>query len=417
MKIINLTEEEFDQFSKNHKYRTIYQTSSYGKLMAQNGFESYYLGFQNNQGTLVGATLILYRKAFLNYRYAYCPSGYLIDYTDPDFLMELTQKLRKFLYHNHFIFLKIDPPIPCSERKEDGSILSYNPEMNSILKNLEDCGYQHTGFNLFFENTKARWNAVLKLHASNAKLYQGLEKQVRNKIKKADKSGILIYQAPKEDLPQFYEFIKKKHYRTLEYYQQLMDAYGEDAELYLAKIDPYKYVQKSKESYEKVLEENEYLTRKMQDKSIKGKSIRRIMNRKMESDRILGMDQASLHRSTKLFQTNPEGIVVGGAIILKMGNEIDLLIEGFDKKYSSFNPNYYLKWELIQKFNKENYQYFNMNAIVGEFKKKNKYSGLNEMKFGYGAVGVEYIGEFNYIINPIAYQLYLKKNVKKNTKN
>ena len=67
MNIIHLSESEFDNFSKNHKYRTFYQTSSYGKLMEKCGFKVDYLGFKNNQEDLVGATLLLYHKAFWHY--------------------------------------------------------------------------------------------------------------------------------------------------------------------------------------------------------------------------------------------------------------------------------------------------------------------------------------------------------------
>ena len=76
----------------------------------------------------------------------------------------------------------------------------------------------------------------------------------------------------------------------------------------------------------------------------------------------------------------------------------------------------------IEKFNKEGKTIFNLNGIVGEFKEQNKYSGLNELKLGYNADAVEYIGEFNLIINKMVYNIYKhslerkdkKKNKKKN---
>jgi len=417
MKIINLEKQKFDVFAKNHMYRNFYQTSAYGDLMESCGFESHYLGFTNNSDQLVGATLILYRKAFFHYKYAYCPSGFLIDYTNLDFVQELTEKLRKFLYQNHFIFLRIDPPIHCSERDASGAIISYNPEINTILNVLQTCGYQHKGFNLFFENTKARFNAVVKLHTTNDKLLKSFHKQTRNKIHKANKSGIVVYKASASELPIFYEFVKRKHHRNLKYYQQLFDCFGDRAELYLAKIDPHKYVAKTKDAYEAALSKSDLFTEKIQDKNTKGKDLRKIINRKMEADKVLAQEQGNLTRSTRLFQEKPDGVIVGGAIVMKGSQEVFLLIEGFHQKYRSFNPNYYLKWELIKKFNQEGYQYFNLNAIVGEFQKPTKYSGLNEMKLGFAATAIEYIGDFDYVIHPLAYRFYLKKQLKRKTKN
>ena len=89
-----------------------------------------------------------------------------------------------------------------------------------------------------------------------------------------------------------------------------------------------------------------------------------------------------------------------------------MIIEGFDSNYRNFNSNYLLKWEIIKQINQQGYQYFNLNGIVGEFKEKNKYSGLNEMKLGFNAQALEFIGEFDLIINKTVYNLYVKKKEK-----
>ena len=123
--------------------------------------------------------------------------------------------------------------------------------------------------------------------------------------------------------------------------------------------------------------------------------------------------QNNLVQATNLFSKYSDGIVIGGLIAIKYQNGINLIIEGFDKRYTNFNSNYLLKWELIKKFNQEEYGYFNLNGIVGEFKEANKYSGLNEMKLGYNATAIEYIGEFDLIINKPIYNIYTKR-LKKN---
>ncbi len=416
MKIIEISEPIFDQFANFHKYHNFYQTSCYGKLVQKYGFSVQYLGFYNNAEQLIGATLMISRKAFLHYQYAYCPSGFLIDYTNYDFLQELSEKLRKFLFRKHFIFLSIDPPIFCSERDEKGEILSYNPEINTILEILQSCHYQHKGFNRFFEMGKARFNAVVELNKPSNELFKLFHKQTRNKIHKANKSGIIVYKAEAQDLPIFYKFIKKKHNRDLQYYQSLFECFGDKAELYLAKIDAHKYVKETQRAYEQALSKNEVFVNKLQDKRTKGKDMRRIINGKMESDKVLAQEQGNLMRATSLYQKCPEGVIVGGAIVIKHCHEAFLFIEGFDQIYRSFNPNYYLKWDLIQRFSEEGYQMFNLNAIVGDFTKSTRYSGLNEMKFGFGAKAIEYIGDFDFIINPIAYRIYLRKMAKKSVK-
>lgn len=418
MKIITLTEKQFNEFSSTHKYRNFYQTISYAKVMKSEGYDYHLLGFTNNSNELIGATMILYKKVFLSYKIAYAPYGFLIDYTDSDLVEELTNKLIKLLLKQKFMYVKINPNIHCSERDKKGNIVSYNPQINDIFEILQKNNYIHTGFNNYFENYKPRWNALVKLTASNNNLYTNFSKQTRNKISKAERLGITVYEGTHEDINTLFEFIKRKHERSLKYYKNILKEFKDDAKIYLAKIDTEKYLKLSKEVYEQEISTNEIYNQKLQELSRKGKDINSIINRKMESDKSLSIYQNNLVEATNLFSKYPDGIVIGGMLAIKYQNNMNLIIEGFDKKYRNFNPNYLLKWEIIKKLNNEGYDYFNLNGIVGEFNETNKYSGLNEMKLGYNASALEYIGEFDLVINKTVYNLYKKRvNKKSNKKN
>lgn len=415
MKIITLEEKDFDKFASKHKYRNFYQTSNYAKVMENEGYKYHYLGFLNNSNELIGATLLLYKEVWMNYKYAYAPYGFLVDYTNNDIIEELTTKLKKLLLKQRFIYVKINPFIHCVERKKDNQILSYNPEINNILEILKNNGYIHHGFNKFFENVKPRWNAIVKLTTTNDKIYYSLDKQIRNKINKANRNGIDIIKATHNDLPILYEFIKRKHDKSLDYYKNILENYKDDAEIYFAYINPKKYVEETRKYYSKELNNNDELNEKLKDKSKYNKNIDKLINTKMESDKRLGIYQRELLNATNIFQITNEGIIIGGALVIKYDKGVNLLIEGFDKKYSSFNSNFKLKWELIKQFNNEGYRYFNLNGITGEFEEKNKYSGLNEMKLGFNACAIEYIGEFDLIINKTVFSIY-KRKLKKESK-
>ena len=401
MKIITLTEEKFTEFANNHKYKNFYQTINYAKVMKSEGYDYHLLGFTNNSNDLIGATMILYKKIFFNYKIAYAPFGFLIDYSDSDLVEEITNKLKILLLKQKFVYLKINPKIHCSERDKKGNIISYNPEVNDILEILQKNQYIHNGFNNYFENEKPRWNAIVKLTSSNENLYKNLSKQTKNKISQATRHGIEIIEGTEDDLETVFNFIKRKHKRNFKYYKNLIKEFDKDAILYLAKINTESYIIQSKDAYENELAINEEYNQKLQELSIKNKDITNIINKKMESDKRLTNYQNNLVQATNLFSKYPDGIVIGGLIAIKYQNGINLIIEGFDKRYTNFNSNYLLKWELIKKFNQEEYGYFNLNGIVGEFKEANKYSGLNEMKLGYNATAIEYIGEFDLIINKI----------------
>lgn len=409
MKIITLTEEQFNEFANNNKYGSFYQTVNYAKVMKSEGYDYHLLGFINNSNEVIGATMILYKKIFFNYKMAYAPFGFLIDYSNSDLIEEMTSKLKKLLIKQKYIYLKINPKICCSERDRKGNIISYNPEVNDILEILQKNGYIHYGFNNFFENKKPRWNAVVKLTASNEKLFKNLSKQTRNKINKAIRGGIEIIEGNKDDINILYEFIKRKHNRSLEYYRNILNEFKDDAKIYLAKINTEKYILKQKEALEQEQIINDEYNNELQNLSRRGFDITTIINKKMESDKRLANYQNNLNQATIIFSKYPNGLVIGGMLIIKYQNTMNLVIEGFDKNYRNFNPNYLLKWELIKLLNQQEFKHFNLNGIVGEFKEKNKYSGLNEMKLGYNASAIEYIGEFDLIINKTVYNIYTKR--------
>ena len=45
-----------------------------------------------------------------------------------------------------------------------------------------------------------------------------------------------------------------------------------------------------------------------------------------------------------------------------------------------------------------------MNGITGNFSENNPYKGLNDFKKGFNPYSFEYIGEFDFIINPGLYK-------------
>lgn len=413
MKIITLSEEEFSNFASTHKNRSYHQSVEYAKVMNKEGYDYHLLGFTNNSNVLIGATLLLYKRIFFTYKIAYAPFGFLVDYSNSDFIEELTDKIKKLLLNQRFLFLKINPMIYCSERNKKGEIISYNPEINDILEILKNNNYIHHGYTNFFETEKPRWEAVVRLTASNDILYKNLNKQTRNKIKKASKHGIEIHTATHDEIDILYEFIKRKHKRNLRYYKNLLKSFGDQAEIFLAKLNTETYVTYIKSAYEKELDINSTFNDELQNASIKGQDTTSIINKKMESDKHLTLYQNKLVHATMMLNKYTDGIYVGGMITIKHQNGRYMLIEGFDQKYKDFNPNYLLKWEIIKQSNLSGLGFFNLNGITGEFNQKNKYSGLNEMKLGYGASAMEYIGEFDLIINKAVYNLYQSRIMKK----
>lgn len=411
MKIITLTKDKFNVFALNHPYGNFYQTSSYGDIMSHFGFIPNYLGFLDDNNNLVGASLILFKKAFFNFKYAYAPRGFLIDYKDYQQFRDFTRELKKLLLKQNFLFITIDPPIPCTKRNKSGEIISVNNNINDILTSLKQNGYIHYGFNNFFEILKPRWNAFIEYNSETPnQLFNKFSKTTRNKIKKAARMGIEIIKDEQGDIEKIYDFLKIKYSkRNLNYYNYIKKNFKDNFEVYYNFLNTATFLKNAKLVYEQELLNNEHLN----DKIIR-KNNHKTINSKINSDKMLNKYKKELIEATKLASENPNGIIIGGGLFIKHLKTINLLIEGYNPKFGKFNSNHLLKWHVIEKYLKEGYDLFNLNAITGLFTTKNKLRGLNETKLGFNAYAVEYIGEFNLIINELVYKIY--KIVKRNNK-
>lgn len=417
MKIVNIRVSDYEKLLKNNNLDSFYQSIPYGNLMSKFGFKASYLGFVHN-GLLVGASLILCIPIFMGFKYAYAPHGLIINYRDKSILPDLVKKLRRYLFNQSCLILKIDPLIIKSIRDKNGNIIKSNENIDDIMTLLTKTGFKHCGFNNYMESVKPRWHAELDLQNKEAiSLFYGLEKNVRNKLRKATKFGVEIYKDSSNNVEQMYEFIKDKGNYSLRYYQEFKKCFKDEFEIYLAKINTEAYVMNSKSLYEKEAERNDHLNDIIQNEGSRGKDMRVVLNKKMESDKILDSYKKHLVVATNLLKKYPDNLVIGGAIVINHNNKIYLLIEGYNPQYGNLCPGYLTKWKIIEKYANSNIKKFDMNAISGDFTEKNIYKGLNEAKLGYNSDAVEYIGEFNLIINKAMYSLYINTKDKYSLKN
>lgn len=402
MKIITITKVKFDAFALQHPYSTFYQTSNYGEVMSHFGFVPNYLGFLDDNNNMIGASLILFKKVFFNFKYAYAPRGFLMDYKDPKQLAEFTKELKKILVKQNFLFITIDPPIPCTKRNKKGEIIAVNNNINEILNSLKLNNYTHYGFNNYFETLKPRWNAFIEYKNDSSSLFNQINKKNRQKIRKAARMGVEIFQDKENNIEKIYEYFKiKYHRRNLKYYNLMKNNFKDLLETYYCFLNTNESLKNAKIIYEQELLNNERL-----NENLIHKNNNKNINKKINSDKLLNKYKKELLTATKLATEHPEGIIIGGGIFIKHANTINLLIEGHDAKFGRFNCNYLLKWHVIDKYIQTNYKYFNLNAITGIFSHKNKLYGLNESKLDFNASAFEYIGEFNLIINDFMYKVF-----------
>ena len=401
MRIRELTIAEFNSFARNFPISSYYQSSNYAILMAEGGYDYEFVGLVDELGVIRAGALILIKKIGITYRYGYSPKGFLVDYFDQELLKAFTDALREY-YRKKLVFIKINPELAIGEINVKSKLVNYN--QNIIVRDyLKELGYTKLKNNLYFESLFPRFNAIVNLSEYS---FQKLDKNTKNKIRKALKRGLVLEKVGREGLDIFYDFIKRKKDINDFYYKNYYNIFDKDNEcdLFLVKVDFEKYLLNSKELYDKELEKNNYLSHLLignaNDNNIK---------RKMNSDKLLLNYKNDIEIATKGLREN-ETLYLGGALVIKYLNRVHIAISGINTLYRQYNANYFLHYKILEYYKKD-FKFVDLNGFTGDFSSNNPYIGLNNFKLGFKPKIYEFIGEFDLIFNDKIYGALNKKGM------
>ncbi len=413
MKIITLTKEEFDNFSNNHKYNSYYQSSNYADFAVNNEqYNVHYLGFTDESDKLIGASLMLYKQLFWGYKFAYAPRGLLIDYENDEIVKTVTQEIKKLLKKQKFIFITIDPLIVASERDRNGKIIQFNNSVNRILTNFKQCNYEHLGFNLYNESKLPRWNVVARLNNDGRTIFNNFDPIIKEKISYGNSIGLVVEEDQSNNIDDFYEFVKKSFSKGgKKFFTNLYTAFNPSGKMkiFYCKLSTRKYTENVNRLYAEEEERNLGLANIIQSGDTIKYNIQKAVNDKMESDKLLHAYKKDIVASTRLLKTNPEGITCGAALVIEDAHGVNILVNYVDNNYSKYNSDTLLIYEIMKYYGKLNYRYINIGPITGNFDSGSKYYPMLENKLGFNSSILEYIGEFNMILNPTMYHIYKRK--------
>lgn len=398
MKIKELTINEFEEFVSQNPLASHYQTSNYALLMSELGYDYELIGMVTEYGNIVAASLILLKKITAKLKYGYAPKGLILDYFNQSLLKEFSQLLKEYYKKKKVIFIKINPEIAIAQLDNKNFTKTYN--WNTTIKDqLEEIGYLKLKDNIYFESILPRFNGMIDLKKTKINQY---DKNTRNKIKRAINKGLEIETAQRSGIDILYQFLKNQHTYNEFYYKDYYNVFHKNdmIDLFLVSINTKDYLLKSKEAFEIESEINTKLNREL----IKNNSQKNI-NNKMNSDRKLLSYKNDILEATER-NSKHEKIYIGGALVIKYQNRVQIIASGYDKKFKRFNPNYFLHHKIIEYY-KNDYNYLDLNGMSGDFTKDSPYYGLNKFKLGFHPNIYEFIGEFDFIINQKKYKKLL----------
>lgn len=398
MKIKELTVQAFNMYAQNSPLKNYMQTEEYARLMGEFKYNYDYIGLVNEQNTIVAASLILWKKIGLNMKYGYAPKGFLLNYYDESLFKVFTSKITEHYQKKGLCFIKINPEIVVAEIDNKTYELRDNPNMR-LKQEIQRFGYLKLKDNLYFESVNTRFNVYIDLKNTDFKNYS---KPNRNKVNNAKRKGLNLVKGDLSDMDTFYNLVKSNTKKPANYFKCSYNLFSKNdmVDLLLVKVDFEQYVKNSQSLYETELDNNG-LYNEILHRSHKPSDL----NRKMASDSRLCTIKNEIINATEGLRDN-NNIVVAAALVIRYDNRAQIIESGFDKKYASLNPNYFLYDAIINNY-KMDFDFLDINGISGDFKKTSPYRGLNNFKLGFNPHIYEYIGEFDLIINRINYDYLL----------
>ena len=411
MKIVNLTQTQYKNYSNIHSKRNFGQTIEYSLLNINSTKKKLFLGLIDDMNNIHAASLILVSNISPIIKEAVAPNGFLIDYSNFELVNIFTQELKKYLAKEKVTYLITNPMFKLKVYNKNNIIIENNED---VLNNLYRLDYKNIGYYNDFE----KYDVIIENLNSTFDIYKNFNRNTKRNIKEAQDIGITLHKGKNADLEKSYNIFKKKTKNILSYYQNLMSIYNSKdnkMEIFFTKLNPHKYLVNSQKLYEKEKKKNEQI-HEMFNKKL-GHITEKLLNKKINSDNTLEKHSQNLNRAIKLNQTYSENIIVGTSIVIKNNHEIYFLIDGYLEEYRDIHSSHILKWAIIKKYYNEGYRIFNLGEIHKNYiDKNNKYYGQYKYKIGFGGNVIEYPPNLEFIINKPLYNAYVNFNKLKQKK-
>lgn len=418
MEFVELSKTEFDQFALTHPLNNFWQTSNMAAMREQKGFKTYYVGVKDEQGMILGGSMLSALTVFAGRDLIQALRGPLLDFQDQDLVRFFHEHLLSFLKEKKCLYFHMDPYIPYVEHDLDGNVVEGGFDNRAVVALLKSLGYQHEGFTRGIDlSREPRWIYTVPLKGKTPEeLMEQFERKTMRSVKKALKYNVQVEELDRDHL-YIYENVLKQtserrgfEGRDDAYHQQLYDAFHKDGYIKFlnAKLDLDDY----KKDLNQDLQQQEAIVKTSKARLEKQESPK--IRKKME----LAMEQVSqlhekLQQADQMIEEDGQVLNLASGIFFTYGREVLCLMSGVYEKYMRFAAPYAMHWEMMNYCLEHGMERYNLYGMSGYFDESAEDYGVYLFKKGFQGEVVELVGDFEYIVDAKRYRLYqFLRNIK-----
>ena len=317
--LTDINNEKYTEFIKSHKHGNMMQAIEWSSI--KNTWGAVRVAVSDDEDNIIAAAQVLTRKGLW-----YVPRGPILDYNNKELLGFFLTNLKKFAKTKQAKLVKLDIPIAVKDEKlADFKDVDVDRSNDELIKTFKSYGYNHKGFSLDMSSTiQPRFNTVTKLEKPIPDLFS---KDTRRLIRDADKKFVEVRRCGKENLDDFLfalactEKRKNISLRGREYFENLLDTFGDNALLYISYINVEKALKEChnrKENLEKEIEE-------LGEKSPKKK-------RTLE-EQVAGTDKLIALFNGLEIEDKSKDQVISAAITIAYGNHAEIIYAGMNEDF------------------------------------------------------------------------------------
>lgn len=419
MLIQKINYEEYLKFTKELNQQDIFHSMEWAKFREKSGWNYEFVSLKDENKNVVAAALILTKSLpKLKKKFAHIPRGFIIDYSLESIVTTFTKELKEYLKKQNVFAFRIDPSIKLHTMDRQKNIIS-GEENTQLVNNLKEIGYVHQGYVDNFEGMFPRLTFINHLQNQTLEqMYDELYYKTRTNIQTAKDKGIEIQYSNVSEIDDFLTLLREKASRdgilgqSKEYFVNLLETLNEvkqnSARLCFTFLNTQKYLNSTKEIYNAINKEYLDLENKKKEENISAKRLKKLNNMQKNLKPKLDKAQKEIDEAQNAYNQYPNGLRLTGSIYVVHENRAWFLFTGSSEKFRQTMPAYLNLWEMIKTLKEEGIEYLDLFGASGDISKESPYFGIYLFKNRFNGEFVEYIGEFDYVINKFYYFIYKK---------
>ncbi len=321
----------YDAFVAAHPKGHILQTHAWGQVKGRTGWRPLCLVLED-AGRIAAAALLLKRRLpRLNRCILYSPRGPVFDLRDEALFDAFLAAVREVGRREGAILWKIDPDVPAPDEP--------------LTRYLAARGFVPAGHGGNFEGTQPRFVFRLDITPGLDELMASFAHKTRYNIRLAERRGVEIRAAARDELPVFYRLLAETAERD-------------------------RFLIRNRQYFEVIWDE------------------------------LVERDYA------RVFLAWYQGEPIAGALALTLGEKAWYLYGASANRHREHMPNHLMQWTMIRWAKERGCTLYDFRGAPGTDSPDHPLHGLYRFKKGFNGVHTEFIGEYDLALSPLWYRLW-----------